>query len=147
VDRIIAGSCRLKASVVERDERESDLRMVLKYGHTIGHAIEAATGYGQMTHGEAVALGIAAEAALAVNLRLAAPATRARQERLLRHLGLPTRSATIDTPAVLEAMAHDKKGRDGRVPFVLAPEIGTFKIVTDVRPDDVRAALAEIATG
>jgi len=145
VDRIIGGSCRLKASVVERDERESDLRMVLNYGHTIGHAIEAATGYGELTHGEAVSLGIAAEAALAVRLRIATPATRERQERLLARLGLPTRSAALDARLILEAMAHDKKGRDGRVPFVLAPEIGRFTIVTDVGPDDVRAALAEIA--
>jgi len=147
VDRIIAGSCRLKASVVERDERESDLRMVLNYGHTIGHAIEAAAGYGEMTHGEAVSLGIAAEAAVAVRRGIASAATRARQEHLLARLGLPVRSTAIDARAVLEAMTHDKKGRDGRVPFVLAPEIGRFTIVTDIGPDDVRAALTEIAAG
>jgi 3-dehydroquinate synthase len=147
VDRVIAGSCRLKADVVARDERESDLRMVLNYGHTIGHAIEAATGYAQLTHGEAVALGIAAEAALAVRLRVASATTRGRQERLLARLGLPIRTAAIDPRQVLEAMAHDKKGRDGRVPFVLAPEIGRFTIVTDVGADDVRGALAEITAG
>ena len=119
--------------------------MVLNYGHTIGHAIEAATGYGELTHGEAVSLGIAAEAALAVRLRIATTATRERQERLLARLGLPTRSASLDARLILDAMTHDKKGRDGRVPFVLAPEIGRFTIVTDVGPDDVRAALAEIA--
>jgi 3-dehydroquinate synthase len=146
VDRVIAGSCRLKADVVTRDERESDLRMVLNYGHTIGHAIEAVTGFAQLTHGEAVSLGIAAEAALAVRLGVASLATRERQERLLARLGLPTRTAALDPRLVLEAMAHDKKGRDGRVPFVLAPAIGHFKIVLDVRADDVRAALTEITT-
>ena len=145
VDHVIAGSCRLKASVVERDERESDLRMVLNYGHTIGHAIEAATGFARMTHGEAVSLGIAAEAALAVRLGLASSATRARQERLLARLGLPTRTSAIDPALVLDAMTRDKKSRDGRVPFVLAPEIGRFKVVDGVSADDVRAALAEIA--
>jgi 3-dehydroquinate synthase len=144
VDRVIAGSCRLKASVIERDERESDLRMVLNYGHTIGHAIEAATGFAQLTHGEAVALGIVAEAALAVRLGVASAATRDRQERLLGRLGLPTRMAAIDPTVVIEAMTHDKKGRDGRVPIVLAPEIGRFKVVESVSAEDVRAALAEI---
>ena len=144
VDRIIAGSCRLKAAVVASDERESALRMVLNYGHTIGHAIEAATGFATLTHGEAVSLGIAAEAALAVRLGVATEATRDRQERLLERLGLPIRTAALDPGLVLEAMSHDKKGRDGRVPFVLAPAIGQFKIVTEVAADDIRAALTEI---
>jgi 3-dehydroquinate synthase len=144
VDRVIAGSCRLKASVVERDERESELRMVLNYGHTIGHAIEAATAFANLTHGEAVSLGIAAEAALAVRLGRASGATRTRQERLLARLGLPTRMAAVDPALVLDAMARDKKARDGRVPFVLAPEIGRFEVVEGVSADDVRAALAEI---
>jgi 3-dehydroquinate synthase len=147
VDRVIAGSCRIKASVVERDERESELRMVLNYGHTIGHAIEAATGFATLTHGEAVALGMAAEAALAVRLGVCSAATRTRQDRLLDRLGLPTRTLAVDPRAVLDAMTHDKKARDGRVPFVLAPQIGGFKLVTGVSPDDVRAALAEITTG
>jgi 3-dehydroquinate synthase len=147
VDRVIAGSCRLKASVVERDERESALRMVLNYGHTIGHAIEAVTGFERLTHGEAVALGMTAEAALAVRLGVAGPETQARQERLLARLGLPTRTSAIDPALVLDAMTRDKKGRDGRVPFVLAPEIGRFKIVDGVRADDVQTALAAIAEG
>jgi 3-dehydroquinate synthase len=98
-----------------------------------------------MTHGEAVSLGIAAEAALAVRLGLASSDTRARQERLLARLGLPTRTSAIDPALVLDAMTRDKKSRDGRVPFVLAPEIGRFKVVDGVSADDVRAALAEIA--
>jgi 3-dehydroquinate synthase len=145
VERVVAGSCRLKASVVERDERESELRMVLNYGHTIGHAIEAATGFSDLTHGEAVALGISAEASLAVRLGIASFETRGRQERLLGRLGLPTRMTGIDATRVLDAMTRDKKSRDGRVPFVLAPEIGRFKVVEGVSANDVRAALAEIA--
>jgi 3-dehydroquinate synthase len=144
VDRVIAGSCRLKASVIERDERESDLRMVLNYGHTIGHAIEAATGFARLTHGEAVSLGMVAEAALAVRLGVASLATRQRQERLLERIGLPTRTAALDPAIVLDAMTRDKKSRDGRVPFVLAPEIGRFKVVDGVSAEDVRAALAEL---
>jgi 3-dehydroquinate synthase len=145
VERIIAGSCRLKASVVERDERETELRMVLNYGHTIGHAIEAVTGFAVFTHGEAVSLGMAAEARLAVRLGVATAETRARQERLLDRLGLPIRMRAVDAALVLEAMTRDKKSRDGRVPVVLAPEIGRFQVVEGVAPDDVRAVLAEIA--
>jgi len=81
LERIVAGSCRLKASVVERDEQEAELRHVLNYGHTIGHAIEAVTSYRRFAHGEAVSLGIAAEAGIAERLGLAKPGVRARQVR------------------------------------------------------------------
>jgi 3-dehydroquinate synthase len=142
--RTIAGSCRIKASVVERDERESELRFVLNYGHTIGHALEAATGYRRWAHGEAVALGIAAEARIAERLGLASPETRERQVRILEATGLPVRGARIAPRAVLAALARDKKSRDGRIPFILAPEIGTFRVVFDVPPGTVREALAAL---
>lgn len=144
LERVIAGSCRLKASVVERDEREAELRAVLNYGHTIGHALEAASGYAVYTHGEAVSLGMAAEARLARRLGLAGAETVERQERLLAAVGLPIRMAPLDHGAVLAAMSRDKKARDGRLPFVLAPAIGSFRFVHDVRADDVRAVLEEI---
>ena len=145
LERIIGGSCRLKARVIERDEQETDLRAVLNYGHTIGHALEAATGYERWTHGEAVSLGIVAEARLARRLNLTDAATVERQERVLRAVDLPTSADTVDADAVLAAMRRDKKSRDGRVPFVLAPTIGTFKLVYDVTPADVRAVLASLA--
>ena len=145
LERIIGGSCRLKASVVERDEREAELRQVLNYGHTIGHALEAATGYVRWTHGEAVALGIVAEARLARRLGLAATETVERQERLLGRAGLPTTAAAVDTDAVLSAIGHDKKARDGRVPFVLAPAIGRFRLVHDASMADVRWAIESLA--
>lgn len=142
----IGGSCRLKAGVVERDEREAQLRHVLNHGHTIGHAIEAATGYETWTHGEAVALGMAAEARLAHRLGIADTATVSRTEQLLVRLGLPVRMPRLDSGRVVAAIAHDKKARDGRVPFVLAPRIGVFEIVYDVPDSAVRAVLEEIAT-
>jgi 3-dehydroquinate synthase len=142
LQRAIAGSCRLKAWVVERDEKEAELRAVLNYGHTIGHALEAATHYETLTHGEAVALGIVAEAAVAERRGVAGAATTRRQEALLAALQLPVRMAGIDAEAVLAAIVHDKKARDGRVPFVLAPSIGQFRVVHDVGADDIRAALA-----
>src|SRR3989441_6579445 len=144
VERIVGGSCRLKAGVVERDERESELRHALNYGHTIGHALEAATGYARFAHGEAVALGIVAEARLALRLGVASPQTVLRQERLLAVLGLPVRPPAIDADRVLAAMTRDKKARDGRVPFVLAPRIGAFQLQYDVPWDLVRAVLGEL---
>ena len=145
LERLIGGSCRLKAAVVERDEHEAELRMVLNYGHTIGHALEAVINYGRWTHGEAVAVGIVAEARLALRLGIAPVDVVERQERLLAALGLPTRVGTIDADAVLAAIGRDKKARDGRIPFVLAPAIGQFRLVYDVTADQVRAALGEVA--
>jgi 3-dehydroquinate synthase len=145
LERIIGGSCRLKASVIERDpEEKSELRFALNYGHTIGHALEATTGYRRWTHGEAVSLGIVAEARLARRLGLADAATVARQEALLAAVGLPVRAGAVDVDAVLTAITHDKKARDGRVPFVLAPRLGEFRVVYDVPPADVRSALTEL---
>ena len=146
LDRVIGGSCRLKASVIERDpEEKSELRFALNYGHTIGHALEAVTGFERWTHGEAVSLGIVAEARLARRLGLADEATVARQERLLGAVGLPVRAERLDVDAVLTAITHDKKARDGRVPFVLAPSLGAFRVVYDVPPAEVRAAVGELA--
>ena len=147
LERVIGGSCRLKASVVERDEREADLRAVLNYGHTLGHAFEAVTHYALWTHGEAVALGIVGEARLARRLGLASDETVSRQERLLAAVGLPTRLRPLDSDAVVAAVGRDKKSKNGRVPFVLAPEIGSYRLVYDVSADDIRAVLAELASG
>jgi 3-dehydroquinate synthase len=142
LERIIGGSCRLKASVVERDERESELRHVLNYGHTIGHALEAVTGYARFAHGEAVSLGIVAEARLAGRLGIADDDTVRRQERLLAAVGLPVAAAGLDADRVFDAIGRDKKARDGRVPFVLAPRIGAFRLVYDVPREEIRAVLA-----
>jgi 3-dehydroquinate synthase len=137
LERVVAGSCRIKAAVVERDESDSDYRNVLNYGHTIGHAVEAVTGYSRWTHGEAVSLGIVAEAKLAERLGLAGEETTARQLRLLAAVGLPVAGSGAAPEAVVEALGRDKKSRDGRVPFVLAPEIGKFRLVFDVPTDAV----------
>jgi 3-dehydroquinate synthase len=146
LERIIGGSCRLKAAVIERDpEEKSELRFALNYGHTIGHALEATGGFTRFTHGEAVALGIVAEARLAARLGVASTGTADRQVRLLEAVGLPVRASDVDVEAVLAATRRDKKSRDGRVPFVLAPQIGAYRVVYDIRIDDVRAALAELA--
>jgi 3-dehydroquinate synthase len=146
LERIIGGSCRLKAAVVERDEREAELRHVLNYGHTIGHALEAATKYERFTHGEAVSLGMVAEARLARRLGVADAETVSRQEKLLEALGLPVRAGAIDIEPVVGAMSRDKKAKDGRIPFVLAPRIGAFRLVYDVPMDEVRSVITSLGS-
>src|SRR5216117_807024 len=145
LEQIVAGSCRLKASVIERDEQEAELRHVLNYGHTIGHAIEAVTGYGRWAHGEAVSLGIVAEARLAERLGIAKASTTERQVRLLGAVGLPVSGLGAAPSAIVEALARDKKARDGRVPFVFAPEIGAFRLVFDVPQEPVLETLQALA--
>jgi 3-dehydroquinate synthase len=144
LERVVAGSCRIKASVVEQDERDTELRNVLNYGHTLGHAIEAATGYVRWTHGEAVSLGMAAEARLAERLGVGDAESRARQVDVLQAVGLPVKGSGADPTAVMEALTRDKKGKDGRVPFVLAPEIGKYRMVHDVPTTAILETLQEL---
>ena len=129
-----------KAGVIAGDEREAGPRMVLNYGHTIGHAIEAAAGYRGLTHGEAVAVGMTLEARLAVRLGLCDVALLDRQTEVLRTLGLPVRLSALcagNPPGperVREAMAHDKKTSAGRLRFVLPRALGSTVIKDDVPP-------------
>lgn len=144
LERVVAGSCRLKAQVVERDEQEAELRWVLNYGHTIGHALEAATGFGRWAHGEAVSLGIAVEARLAECLGISRPATTDRQLGLLRAAGLPVTGLRTEPTAVVEALSRDKKSRDGRLSFVFAPDIGSFRLVSEVPKEAVLQILKDL---
>jgi 3-dehydroquinate synthase len=144
LEHVIVHSCRLKANVVESDEREtSGARAALNYGHTFAHALETVTGYGSLLHGEAVAIGMVAAARLSRRLGARAPDLVQRQQQLLAALGLPTTVPNVDHQALLNAMQHDKKVEHGRLRFVLAKRIGQVEVVEGVAPEDVRAALAE----
>ncbi len=142
---IVTRAVRVKAGVVARDEREvTGLRAVLNFGHTIGHAIEAATHYGTAyTHGEAIAVGMSAATALAVRLGLCAPSVERELNDLLRAYGLPTTARGIRPAAVLAALAHDKKARAGRVRWVLPTRIDHVIVTPDVPAALVRAVVAE----
>lgn len=141
---VIARCCRLKADVVQQDEREeTGLRAVLNYGHTFGHALEALTGYGQLLHGEAVAIGMLCASRLAERLGRVDAAFTARQKSLLTALGLPTQLPSLDPDQALRTMMHDKKVQHGRLRFVLPRAMGQVELVGDIDPDDVRAALVE----
>jgi 3-dehydroquinate synthase len=121
--RIIQRSVEIKASIVARDEREAGLRRVLNFGHTIAHAIEAATDFGTL-HGQAVAIGLVAEARLAEHIGIASNGTARVIERACRAAGLPTSLPAIPIDTILGYTRSDKKARGGRVEYALPKRIG-----------------------
>ena len=125
----IERACAIKADVVARDERESGLRMLLNFGHTLGHAIEALSRYRGILHGEAVAIGMAFAARRSEALGLAAPGTAERLEALLGRLGLPTAPPAFLRTAYLSALRVDKKRTDARIRFVALRDIGRAETV------------------
>jgi 3-dehydroquinate synthase len=137
---VIARCCRLKADVVERDEREeTGLRAVLNYGHTFAHAFEAVGGYGGWLHGEAVAAGMVCAGRLAERRGLVGPELTDRQRHLLEVFSLPTRPRR-EWPAdeLLAAMRRDKKAAAGRLRFVLPTRLCELKLFDDVPESLVR---------
>ncbi len=139
---VIAQCCRLKADVVRQDERETTgLRAVLNYGHTYGHAFEALAGYGEVLHGEGVAIGMMCASRLAERLGRIDSELTERQQKLLDAVGLPTKTPDIDPDQILKTMMHDKKVEHGRLRFILPSRLGHVELVGDVDPKDVLACL------
>ena len=142
VTEVIARCCRLKADVVEQDEREeTGVRAVLNYGHTFGHAIEAIAGYGQFLHGEAISIGMLCASRLAESLSLIDESVTERQSKLLSAFGLPTQMPDLNHDALLAAMQHDKKVQHGTLRFILPDRLGNVEVVGEVDPGLVRKAL------
>lgn len=143
LERIIIDSVRVKANVVSADERESDLRRILNFGHTIGHALEAATGYLQLLHGEAVGWGMIAAAAIARDVRACTPETAEQIASAVSSYGpLPPFNAT--TNDVVGHLAADKKTVAGTIHFVLPQRIGKVKITSEVPPEVIYNAVEQI---
>lgn len=139
---IIHRAARVKIDIVNADERETGERMLLNYGHTLGHAIEAASGYGDLLHGEAVAIGMHLEAQIAHRLGMVEPDCVERQERLLHAWGLPTAlPPALDIDDLIERTLRDKKVRAGRVCWALPLGIGAATVRDDVPATLVRAVL------
>jgi 3-dehydroquinate synthase len=145
----VAQSCRMKAAIVARDERESGERALLNLGHTFGHALEAATGFSdRLLHGEGVAIGMALAFALSVKLGLCPGQDAVRFTRHLKAIGLPTAITDIAGPRptpeeLLGHMAHDKKAADGKLTFILLKGIGRAFITREVPADAVRDVLTD----
>jgi 3-dehydroquinate synthase len=139
---LIRRAAKVKIEVVNVDEREIGERMLLNYGHTLGHALESLTGYGTLLHGEAVAIGMELAAQVALRMELWGPESVERQRALLRAYGLPTAiPAGVDPSRLLELTLRDKKVRAGRVRWVLPNAIGAAEVRDDVPEDLVRAVV------
>jgi 3-dehydroquinate synthase len=144
IRQVIARCCRLKAEVVEKDEREeTGLRMLLNYGHTFAHAFETTAGYGQWLHGEAVAAGMVCASRLAERLGQVSAEVTQRQVRLLEHFQLPTEIKSPDESSssadLLAVMRRDKKARAARLRFILPRRIGEAALFDDVPEEAVSA--------
>lgn len=141
---IIRRSCAIKARVVERDEREQGLRAILNFGHTVGHAVEAVTGYAKYRHGEAVAVGMVAAGHLSLILGHWHQADHTRLLDLINRIGLTTTVPELDPAELRLAMEHDKKIANGQIRFVLPSSLGQVQLVGGLPEESLQAALARV---
>ncbi|MEO0456777.1 MAG: 3-dehydroquinate synthase [Cyanobacteria bacterium P01_A01_bin.114] len=143
---ILTHSCQAKADVVSQDEKEAGLRAILNYGHTVGHAVESLTGYRRVNHGEAVAIGMVAAGAIAVDMGLWSQADTDRQLALIEKTKLPTQLPEgLNIEDILVSLRSDKKVQAGTVRFILPKRIGEAFVSSDVTDDIARRALAQIS--
>ncbi|WP_441228551.1 3-dehydroquinate synthase [Tardiphaga sp. 20_F10_N6_6] len=156
-EHAIATSCRAKAGVVSRDERENGERALLNLGHTFGHALEAVTGFSErLFHGEGVSVGMVLAAQLSAQLGMIAESDATRVQHHLADVGLPTKLQDIagfaqeglaDADTLMALMAQDKKVKRGKLTFILLEAVGRAVIANDVDPATVRAFLHQKLTG
>ena len=143
--QVIRQSVAIKADVVSSDEFETgDMRVLLNYGHTIGHAIEAVTGFGKFLHGEAVSVGMMGAAKITARLGMIDPELVERQRALLESFGLPLRAPGLSADAVLAATRSDKKTRGGSVRWVLLEALGSATTRSDVPSNVVAEVVREL---
>ncbi len=133
---IIEASCKIKASIVSKDEREKGLRSVLNYGHTIGHALESLTGYEKYKHGEAVAIGMIAAAFISHEAELCDKKDVERVKKLIESFNLATQLPNISPEKILSALYYDKKVRNDKIKLVLMKQPGSVVIRDDI-PDEI----------
>jgi 3-dehydroquinate synthase len=145
VESAVASAVRIKAEVVEKDEREGGLRRVLNLGHTIGHALESVTRYRRFTHGEAVGWGLVGAAWIAHRRGLLGGTAFDRVAAAVDRLGPRPRVSDLAAPRILSAIQSDKKAVKGRAVFVLPTRIGAVTIRPDVQPAEIRHALRVMA--
>jgi 3-dehydroquinate synthase len=146
VDRVIAAAVRIKAEVVSADEREGDLRRILNFGHTVGHALEAETRYERFLHGEAVAFGMRAAASLAERAAGLSATDHASIERVIAKYGPIPPLDGIRAESLAARLAADKKTVQGKIHFVLPSRIGEVRVLSGIDPrvvvESIEAALA-----
>jgi 3-dehydroquinate synthase len=141
LDRIIADAVRMKAEVVSADEREGDLRRILNFGHTVGHALEAETAYSRFLHGEAVAFGMKAATLLAVDAAGLPQAEASRINAVIDSYGpIPSLEGVV-AERLVSRLVSDKKTLQGKIHFVLPPNIGKVKIISGIAENVVLSAV------
>ena len=144
IRHLVTRSCEIKANVVERDEKESSLRMILNFGHTAAHAIEANTGYRLYNHGEAVAVGMVAAARISKDCGyLDNEAVRVIEEQIEQYR-LPLTASDCTEQELYDLLYHDKKMIGGKLNWVLLTKIGETKIRSDIKEEIIHHALASI---
>lgn len=141
VIHIVKTSCRIKAAVVERDERDEGVRAVLNFGHTVGHALEAATGYRKLTHGEAVAIGMVTAARISYQMGLCGEELPQRLQRVVERIGLPT-ALPLPPENIIEVMGYDKKLKESLMYFVLTKDFGDVTVAPILDPLAVLQSLS-----
>jgi shikimate kinase / 3-dehydroquinate synthase len=144
VREAVGRAIAIKAAVVAQDPQEIGVRAILNYGHTVGHALERAAGFGTLRHGEAVAWGMEVAALISLRTGACGPETVAVQHSLLRDAGLLADRLAIAHADLIEAMRHDKKSRAGELRWVLLREIGRAEYGQSVEPSVVESSLAEV---
>src|SRR3989449_2234069 len=144
IERLVARCAAIKAEVVMSDEKESDLRRILNFGHTVGHGLEAAARYQRIKHGEAVGYGMIAAARIGRALEKIEDSDRARIEGAVGSLGRLPALNGMNSKDVLNALQHDKKVRDGALHFVLPRTIGSVEITPEVPFEIVREVVKGI---
>ena len=139
--KIIAQSCRCKAQVVEEDEQETTgRRVILNYGHTYGHAIEAVFGYGKFLHGQAIAIGMTCAARLAKQLGMVDQNFCDRQTKLFLDIGLPVECPNEKLDELMEAMTRDKKVSGGKLKLILPTRMGHVELIDAPDPKQIHAS-------
>ncbi|MCG8603805.1 3-dehydroquinate synthase [bacterium] len=147
LQEIVRRCCEIKAEIVSEDERENSGRMILNFGHTVGHAFEAALGYKRLAHGEAVLLGMLVESKIALDLKLLDPPSFKRIVKLIRRIPLPRIFGLASHQDLIGFMKHDKKTIDGRLRLVLPKSIGEVAITETIDVKTIRSALGYLAEG
>lgn len=140
----IKNSCRIKAQIVEQDEKENGIRAILNFGHTIGHAIEAVAGYDKYTHGEAVSLGMVYESLIAREMGLIDDDYVERLRFILHRANLPTAMTDLDTDKLIQKMSFDKKNQDNRITFVLPTDYGKVEIFKNIGNNLIKRVLNQL---
>ena len=141
--QLVKRNCEIKAMIVEKDERESGLRKIVNYGHTIGHAIETMTHYKKYSHGEAIAIGMAVEGLIAKKIGMLPEKELRLQNELIRKIGLPVKIPKLEADKLIDELKNDKKTVGGKIEFVLLEAIGKSKYGINVPNKIISEALEE----